>query len=255
MFHIVIPARYESSRLPGKPLLDIGGKPMIAHVYQRALETGAESVVVATDDTRIADAVHAINGNVLLTAVEHESGTERIAEVIAQGSYADDDIIINLQGDEPFVPVELLQQTAAALNAHPSASMASLFIPLSEPEEVFNPNIVKVVLDKDNFAMYFSRAPIPWLRNEFATLPSTEFDAAQFYRHVGIYGYRASFVTEYVQLPVSPLEKLESLEQLRVLFNGYKIIMAQASALPGQEVNTAEDLLQAREIYGFEGLV
>lgn len=249
MFHIIIPARYQSSRLPGKPLLEIGGIPMIVHVYQQALKAGAESVVIATDDKRIEQVLLAEGANVFMSDVPHDSGTERLAEVVDALDYSDDDIIVNLQGDEPFVPTKLLQQVAQELQENSMASMSSLYIPLEVHEDVFNPNIVKVVLDKHKFALYFSRAPIPWLRDDFAEEKVDDFDLSLFHRHIGIYGYRANFIKEYVKLPSSPLEQYESLEQLRVLWNGYKIILAEASTMPGQEVNTAEDLEKARKIF------
>lgn len=249
MLHIIIPARYQSSRLPGKPLLDIGGKPMIEHAYQRALETGADSVVVATDHQEIFDVCEAFGAEVFMTNVEHQSGTERIAEIVNAKHYAADDIIINLQGDEPFISPRLLKQVGQSLADSKEAVMSSLYIPLSEHSEVFNPNVVKVCLDKHQHAMYFSRAPIPWLRGAFAEKEKGDFDLGLFHRHIGIYGYTAKFVQQYIELPESPLERQESLEQLRVLWHGFKIIMSEASELPGQEVNTPEDLDKARAYY------
>jgi 3-deoxy-manno-octulosonate cytidylyltransferase (CMP-KDO synthetase) len=249
MFRIIIPARYQSSRLPGKPLVDIGGKPMIVHSYERAIEAGADSVVIATDHQEIVDVCEALDADVFLSDVDHQSGTERIAEVVRERGYADDDIIVNLQGDEPFIAPKLLRQVANALADNSSASMSSLFIPLEDHAEVFNPNVVKVCLDKNNYALYFSRASIPWLRGVFDTDNLDDFDLSLFHRHIGIYGYTAEFVKQYIELPVSPLEKQECLEQLRVLWNGYKIVMAEAHELPGQEVNTPADLDRAREYY------
>lgn len=249
MFHIIIPARYQSSRLPGKPLLDIGGIPMIVHVYRQALKAGAESVVVATDDKRIEKLLLDEGAQVFMSDIPHESGTERLGEVVEKLEYSDNDIIVNLQGDEPFVPIKLLQQVANDLQQHYSASMSTIYIPLDNHEDVFNPNVVKVVLDKENFALYFSRAPIPWLRDDFAEGKKEDFNLSLFHRHIGIYAYRANFFKEYIKLPVSPLEKYECLEQLRVLWNGHKIILSEATAIPGQEVNTAQDLEKARQIY------
>lgn len=249
MFRIVIPARYQSSRLPGKPLLEIGGTPMITHVYQRALETGADSVIIATDHQDIVTVCEELGADYFLSNADHQSGTERIAEVVAEKNYADDDIIVNLQGDEPFVVPVLLKQVADALACNPSASMSSLFIPLETHEEVFNSNVVKVCLDKNNYALYFSRASIPWLRGVFDQQHDNDFDLSLFHRHIGIYAYTAKFVKQYIELPVSPLEKQECLEQLRVLWNGHKIIMAEAHELPGQEVNTESDLQKAREFF------
>ena len=200
MFHIIIPARYQSSRLPGKPLLDIGGIPMIVHVYRQALKAGAESVVVATDDERIEKVLLAENAQVFMSDIPHDSGTERLGEVVEKLGYSDSDIIVNLQGDEPFVPIKLLQQVANDLQHHFSASMSTIYIPLDNHEDVFNPIVVKVVLDKENFALYFSRAPIPWLRDDFADNKTTDFDLSLFHRHIGIYAYRANFIKEYIKV-------------------------------------------------------
>ena len=248
MHRIIIPARYQSSRFPGKMLQKIGGIPMIVHVYQRAVEAVADSVVVATDDERIAEAVTAVGAEVFFSTTEHHSGTERITEVVQKLGYADDDIVVNLQGDEPFIPAKLLRQVAESLQTHTEASVATLYLPLTNKEDVFNPNVVKVVLDKNNYALYFSRAPIPWLRDVFDT-PTADFPLALLHRHLGIYAYRVSFIKHYGELAVSPLEQQESLEQLRVLWNGYKIILNEIDPFPGQEVNTPEDLKKAREFY------
>lgn len=248
MLRIVIPARYEASRFPGKLLKEVGDMPIILHTYQRALAAQVDSVVIATDDQRIAEVATAAGAEVFLSQIEHSSGTERIAEVVQTLAYDEQDIVINLQADEPFIQPQLLRQAAENLKAHPAASMSTIYLPLDKAEDVFNPNIVKVVLDKDNYALYFSRAPIPWLRGVFDQQRS-EFALESFHRHIGIYTYRASFVKQYRQLAVSPLEQYESLEQLRVLWNGYKIVLSEASVLPGQEVNTEEDLQKARAIY------
>lgn len=250
MFRIVIPARYQSSRLPGKPLADIGGKPMIAHVYERALETNADSIVIATDDQRIADVAQDLGADVFLTELDHQSGTERIAEVAQIKKYADEDIIVNLQGDEPFIPSILLDQVATTLATQDTAQMASLYMPIKNRDDIFNPHIVKTVFDKDQYAMYFSRAPIPWIHGVFdKETISDNFDLSLFFRHIGIYAYTAGFIKEYIALPISPLEKPVSLEQMRVLWNGYKIVLAEAKEPPGQEINTENDLEKARKIY------
>ncbi len=249
MLRIVIPARYQASRFPGKLVKEIGGIPVVLHTYQRALEANFDSVVVATDDQRIAEIMTAAGAEVFLSQVEHQSGTERIAEVVQTLDYDEQDIIVNLQADEPFINPKLLEQAAQTLNADKVASVSTIYIPLDKTEDVFNPNIVKVILDKDNYALYFSRAPIPWLRGVFDQQQQQDFTLQLFHRHIGIYAYRAGFVKEYRNLSVSPLEKYESLEQLRVLWNGYKIILHEALALPGQEVNTKEDLQKAQAIY------
>lgn len=255
MRRIIIPARYDSSRFSGKLLQEIGNIPIIVHTYQRALAAAVDSVIVATDDERIAEAVQAAGAEVLLSTTIHHSGTERISEVVRQLDYADDDIIINLQGDEPFVPPKLLQQTAADLQQHQQASVATVYLPLEEVTDVFNPNVVKVVLDKQNYALYFSRAPIPWLSSVFKSnvqdrfSATDDFDLSLFHRHIGIYAYRASFVKYYNELACSPLEQQESLEQLRVLWNGYKIILSQANSILPQEINTPQDLQKARDYF------
>ena len=249
MLRIVIPARYQSSRLPGKPLVDIGGKPMIAHVYERALATKADSIVIATDDQRIVDVCHDFKAEVFYSEQDHQSGTERIAEVVTQLGYADDDIIINLQGDEPFVDPSLLNQVASILEASDLAKMSSLYAPIEIHEDIFNPNIVKTILDKNNYAMCFSRAAIPWLHGVFDQNEIPDVDLSLFKKHIGIYAYYTGFIKEYIELPLSPLEKPESLEQLRVLWNGYKIILGKALAATGQEVNTEADLEKARLFY------
>jgi len=235
-YRVVIPARYASTRFPGKPLIDIQGKPMIWHVYQRALESHADEVVVATDDQRISDAVMAFDGYVVMTH-EHNSGTDRIAEVSNSLGWPDDTIVVNLQGDEPLMPPELLDQVANALADKPEASMSTLGVPLEE-HQVFDSNAVKVVTDKDGLALYFSRAAIPWHRGEFEN--GVE-NAAGMYRHLGIYAYRADFLKRYVTWDMAPIEAAESLEQLRVLWQGERIAVSIADQSPPTGVDTEED--------------
>ena len=235
-YRVVIPARYASTRFPGKPLIDIQGKPMIWHVYQRALESHADEVVVATDDQRIADAVMAFDGYVVMTH-EHNSGTDRIAEVSNSLGWPDDTIVVNLQGDEPLMPPELLDQVANALADKPEASMSTLGVPLEE-HQVFDSNAVKLVTDKDGLALYFSRAAIPWRRGEFEN--GVE-NAAGMYRHLGIYAYRADFLKRYVTWDMAPIEAAESLEQLRVLWQGEHIAVSIADQSPPTGVDTEED--------------
>ena len=235
-YRVVIPARYASTRFPGKPLIDIQGKPMIWHVYQRALESHADEVVVATDDQRIADAVMAFDGYVVMTH-EHNSGTDRIAEVSNSLGWPDDTIVVNLQGDEPLMPPELLDQVANALADKPEASMSTLGVPLEE-HQVFDSNAVKLVTDKDGLALYFSRAAIPWRRGEFEN--GVE-NAAGMYRHLGIYAYRADFLKRYVTWDMAPIEAAESLEQLRVLWQGERIAVSIADQSPPTGVDTEED--------------
>lgn len=246
-FRVVIPARYASQRLPGKPLLDIAGRPMIAHVHERACESGALEVVVATDDERIAHAARGFGAEVCMTSAEHASGTDRIAEVARLRGWDDEAVIVNLQGDEPLMPPALLRQVAEALLAHPAAAMATLAAPLRDSGQLFDPNTVKVVLDRDGYALYFSRATIPWHRDLYGkgTEPGPAWSEGVL-RHLGIYAYRAGFLAGYAGLPASPLERIESLEQLRVLWNGGRIAVDVAVEAPPAGVDTAEDLERVR---------
>lgn len=246
-FIAIIPARFGSSRLPGKPLADINGKPMVVHVMERALESGAKRVIVATDHPDVAKAVEAAGGEVCLTSPDHESGTERLAEVIELCQFADDEIIVNVQGDEPLIPPVIIRQVADNL-AKSEAGMATLAVPIETAEEAFNPNAVKVVRDARGYALYFSRATIPWERERFAVSKETVGDT--FLRHIGIYAYRAGFIRQYVKWEPSQLEHIELLEQLRVLWYGEKIHVDVAKAIPSVGVDTAEDLERVRAILG-----
>ncbi|NUU65266.1 3-deoxy-manno-octulosonate cytidylyltransferase [Enterobacteriaceae bacterium BIT-l23] len=246
-FVAIIPARYASSRLPGKPLMDIHGKPMIVHVLERARESGATRIIVATDHTDVAKAVEAAGGEVCMTRADHESGTERLAEVVEKCGFADDTPIVNLQGDEPMIPPENLRQVAENLIAS-GVGMSTLAVPIEDAQEAFNPNAVKVVCDSKGFALYFSRATIPWDRDRFAR--SREEPGDSLLRHIGIYGYRAGFIRRYVSWAPSPLEQLEKLEQLRVLWYGEKIHVAVARKVPGTGVDTPEDLERVRAAMG-----
>ena len=241
-FIAVIPARYGSTRLPGKPLRDIGGKPMIQWVYEQACKSQASRVVVATDDQRIADAVADFQGDVCMTAADHQSGTDRLAEVAQQLQLSADDIVVNVQGDEPLIPPEVINQVAANLAASSAASVATLSEPIAEVGDFLNPNIVKVTSDSEGLALTFSRAPIPWPRDAFAKSQQQLPDSDLFQRHIGIYAYRARLLSEFVTWPVAALEAIESLEQMRVLENGRRIHVAQAVAdVPGG-VDTEADL-------------
>ncbi len=246
-FNIIIPARYNSSRLPGKALVDIAGKPMVQHVYERAQESNADNVIIATDDSRIEAVARDFGADVCMTKSEHPSGTDRLAEVIEQRDVDGDAIIINVQGDEPCLPASLINQVANDLEQHPEADMATLYRQITDAEAIFDANAVKVVMDKNGYALYFSRAPIPWLRDHFNTendLP----ESLPHYRHIGLYGYRAHFLKGYSQLTPSALEKHESLEQLRALYNGKKIHMTAALIDPGHGVDTEADLLKVRDL-------
>ncbi len=241
-YKIVIPARYGSSRLPGKPLIELAGKPMIQHVYERALATGIQDIVVATDDERIFDVAKVFGANVVMTSVDHENGTERIAEVAAKLGWQGDDVIVNVQGDEPLIPRELIELTAKGLLDNPQAGMASLCTPIRDAAEAFDPNAVKTVLDNNGFAMYFSRAPIPWDRDLYKQGQDQLTQLAPVYRHIGMYGYRVSFLQEYAKMEMTALEQAECLEQLRALCYGVKIHMAVIDQPPGHGVDTQDDV-------------
>ncbi|MGV3001487.1 3-deoxy-manno-octulosonate cytidylyltransferase [Vibrio sp. E150_018] len=244
-FTVVIPSRYQSSRLPGKPLADIAGKPMVQWVHQQALQAGADRVIVATDDPRIEAVVKGFGGEVCMTSPDHQSGTERLAEVVEKMGIADDHIIVNVQGDEPLIPPSIIKQVAENL-ANSTAPMATLGVSIDEPEEVFNPNAVKVVTDEQGYALYFSRASIPWDRDAWAKKDKTIRQPLM--RHIGIYAYRAGFINTYINWQPSALEQIESLEQLRVLWYGEKIHVALAKEAPAAGVDTPEDLEVVRKI-------
>lgn len=241
-FRVVIPARYGSSRFPGKPLVEVAGRPMLQHVWERAGESGATEVVIATDDERIAVAATAFGADVCMTAADHASGTDRIAEVVAERGWSDDAIVVNLQGDEPLMPPAVLAHAAADLAAWPSASVATLAVPDDDPAAAADPNVVKVVVDIDGFALYFSRAPIPFRRDRG--------DAAQppYRRHLGLYAYRCGFLAKYGRLAPADLERSEQLEQLRVLAHGYRIHVADIEGLPPAGVDSPEDLARVEAV-------
>lgn len=243
-FRVVIPARFGSTRLPGKPLRAIAGKPMIEHVYRRAQESGARQIIVATDDSRIAAAVQAFGGEALMTSAEHVSGTDRLAEVAEQLGWSEQTIVVNLQGDEPLMRGHLVAAMARALADSPEASIATLAAPIADPKDLFNVGVVKVVLDAQKLALYFSRAPIPWVRDSYqldappAQLPS----ATPVLKHFGLYGYRVSALRTLARTPVAPLEAAESLEQLRALHLGMRIRVEVTTEPLGRGVDTLEDL-------------
>ncbi|OUR76058.1 3-deoxy-manno-octulosonate cytidylyltransferase [Colwellia psychrerythraea] len=255
-FVVVIPARYQSSRLPGKVLADINGKPMIQWVVEKAKLSGARQVIVATDNDEVAAVVSSFGAEVCKTRADHQSGTERLAEVMEKYQFSDDEIIVNVQGDEPFIPPENIAQVANNLanqqqNRH-VARMSTLAINIDSVDEAFNPNAVKVILDKDGYALYFSRATIPYDRERFLNADANTEEniraIGDFYlRHVGIYAYRAGFIKDYVNWPTSELEQVEALEQLRVLYQGERIHVAVANShVPVEGVDTPEDLAKAR---------
>lgn len=245
-YRVVIPARYASTRLPGKPLLDIQGQPMIWHTWQRALASRAEQVVIATDDERISSVAESFGAEVCMTSDVHESGTDRIAEVVKQMNWSDDDVVVNLQGDEPLMPPDMLDQVADALIRRPEASMSTLAVAM-HADQVFDSNAVKVVTDQNGMALYFSRAPIPWKRGKFEQ--NTD-DATGMLRHLGIYAYRMGFLHRYVTWQPAPLEQQESLEQLRVLWAGEKIAVEVADQAPPPGVDSRADYERLLETVG-----
>jgi 3-deoxy-manno-octulosonate cytidylyltransferase (CMP-KDO synthetase) len=251
-FIVVIPARFESSRLPGKVLADINGKPMIQWVVEKAEKSGASQVIVATDNEEVAKVVTDFGGEVCRTRADHQSGTERLAEVMEIYDFDDDQVIVNVQGDEPFIPAENITQVARNLanqqrTNQQQARMATLAVHIHDVEEAFNPNAVKVLTDKQGYAMYFSRSTIPYDRARFLNEDNVASIGDFYLRHIGIYAYRAGFIKDYVQWPTSQLEQIESLEQLRVLWQGEKIHVAVAETrLEVEGVDTPEDLEKAR---------
>ncbi|MEQ6885096.1 3-deoxy-manno-octulosonate cytidylyltransferase [Salicola sp. Rm-C-2C1-2] len=247
-FTVVIPARYASSRLPGKPLADIGGRPMIQHVWDRAAESGAGRVIIATDSEYIADAVHGFGGQAVMTRDDHPSGTDRLEEVASSLALDDEAIVVNVQGDEPLLPAALIDQVAGLLEGAPDAAIATLCEPITNPDELFNPNAVKVVMDNAGRALYFSRAPIPWDRATFETGSGPEWvpDTAGWYRHIGLYAYRVSLLHQFVGWQPTPLERAESLEQLRALWHGARIQVGIAEQTPPAGVDTEADLERVR---------
>ncbi len=239
-FTVIIPARFGASRLPGKPLLLLGGRPVIEHVWEAAIQSGAQRVIIATDHAQIAECAHALGAEVCMTAETHRSGTDRIAEVVGKEELADSEIIVNLQGDEPLMPPVLLAQVARVLGQSPKAAVATLATPLADIDELHDPHIVKLVANHLGQALYFSRAPIPWDREGRGDV---QLATAQ--RHLGLYAYRAGFLRRYSSLPASQLESLEQLEQLRILDAGEVIQVARAETSAGPGIDTAADLMVA----------
>jgi 3-deoxy-manno-octulosonate cytidylyltransferase (CMP-KDO synthetase) len=237
-FQVIIPARYASSRFPGKPLADLAGKPMVVHVCERAAQSGAAAVHVATDDERIARAVRAHGHQALMTRADHPSGTDRIAEAVKQLKLGENQIVVNVQGDEPMITPKLISQVARTLEKKPGVSVSTACHPIHDSASASSPNVVKVVLDADGYALYFSRSQIPYPREPGASC----------YRHAGIYGYRVGFLKKYAKLKASPLEKAEALEQLRVLWHGYRIAVAISETEIPPGVDTPQDLEAVRRM-------
>ncbi|TQV81324.1 3-deoxy-manno-octulosonate cytidylyltransferase [Exilibacterium tricleocarpae] len=247
-FYIVIPARYASSRLPGKPLKEIAGKPMIQHVYERAQQCAAERVIVATDDERIKAAVEGFGGEAVMTAATHASGTDRLYEVAQALNFLPSDIVVNVQGDEPLIPPAVIDQVAGLLARCDGASVATLSESITRLDDFLDPGVVKVVTDAQEHALYFSRAPIPWPRDGFAADKTRLPDSLNARRHIGIYAYRVELLNRFVSWPLAPLEATESLEQLRVLWNGEKIKVALAAASVPGGIDTAADLQRVQRL-------
>lgn len=246
-FKVVIPARYSSVRLPGKPLLEIAGKPMVVHVVERALESGAEQVIVATDHDEIAAAVESHGYLAMMTRADHLSGTDRIAEVAHNMGWSHETIVVNVQGDEPLIAPVLIRDVASSLIQHPDAAIATACHPIHDKASMLDPNIVKVVMDDHGHAMYFSRAPIPYARDAFAHDQDIPH-GMPVYRHIGIYAYRTSFLNAYSHLPPAVIEQYEALEQLRALWHGYKISVSITADAPALGVDTEHDLSRARAL-------
>lgn len=245
-FYVVIPARFASTRFPGKVLADIHGKPMIQHVYQRAAASGAKAVWIATDDARVEEAARACGAQVCMTSPEHQSGSDRLAETATKLGWADDEIIINVQGDEPLLPPANIAQVAENIARH-SVNMATLYTRIENGSDIANINIVKVVTDRNGFALYFSRSVIPYRRDHDADMPV-------YYRHIGIYGYRVGYLKRFSASEQAPLERVEKLEQLRALWHGERVHVAQACQEPGPGVDTKADLEKLLRNYTAEAM-
>lgn len=248
-FTIIIPARHASIRLPGKMLADIAGKPLVVRTAERARESGAQQVVVATDHASIADSVEANGFRSILTREDHPSGTDRIAEAAAILGLGPDSLVVNVQGDEPLIEPGLIRAVAGLLDATPEAAITTACHAIAEAEEFFNPNVVKVVLDAEGFARYFSRAPIPWARDAFAQSRSALPAGLPCHRHVGIYAFRGRFLADFPRLSPAPIEQFEALEQLRALWHGFRIAVTVRPDAPHPGVDTMPDLERVRAIF------
>jgi len=251
-FAVVIPARYASTRLPGKPLLDIAGKPMVVHVAERAQASGADAVCIATDDERILRAVREHGHDAVMTRTDHASGTDRIAEVAQLRGWAPERVVVNVQGDEPRIAPALIREVARILADHPDTDMSTACHPIRNAAELFDPNCVKVVLGRHSEALYFSRATIPWAREAFARDRGSVPDGLPVFRHIGLYAYRCAFLRGYAQLSPPPIEQFEALEQLRALWHGYRIRVAITEHSPEPGVDTPEDLEVVRRLFAAE---
>jgi len=253
-FQVVIPARYASSRLPAKPLADLAGKPMVVRVVEQARASGAAGVWIATDHDAILQAASAHGCDALMTRADHASGTDRLAEVAERLGFPDDEIVVNVQGDEPLMPPALIGELAHTLARRTAASIATACHPIADPGEAFNPNVVKVVTDHAGYALYFSRAPIPFARDAWTSQPGSSVRAVlpeglPCFRHIGIYAYRAAFLREYTRLALAPIERFEALEQLRALWHGHRIAVTVTNATPPAKMDTPENLERVRRYF------
>ncbi|PCH56341.1 MAG: 3-deoxy-manno-octulosonate cytidylyltransferase [Legionellales bacterium] len=253
-FSIIIPIRYASSRLPGKALLDVAGKTLVERVFDKAMLCGAEQVIIATDDNKIAAVAKTFGASVCMTRIDHATGTDRLSEVVQQYNFADDTIVVNLQGDEPLIAIDSVHTVVANLQQHKDASIATLATRIMIPSEVFDPNVVKVLFDNYGYALYFSRAPIPWDRDNFKFNDHNldfnfSINSAKYYRHLGLYAYRSGTLQSFSALPESDLEQAEFLEQLRMLANGSKIHIGVVTDLLPKGVDTVADLERVRAVY------
>ncbi len=241
-FHVIIPARLASVRLPGKVLLEIAGKPLIQHVYERAVLCGAESITIAVDDERVKSVAEGFGAKVCMTAIEHMTGSDRLSEVVQKLQIPDEDIVVNVQGDEPHLTISAIQSVVQAMTAFPSAGMTTLCTKMHHPDEVMDPNVVKVVFDKNGFALYFSRSPIPCDRDQI------DVTSQDYFRHIGLYAYRAKTLKQYGAWKQPGIEQIEKLEQLRALWNGIKIhVTLVEEALP-KGIDTEADLIRFRTL-------
>lgn len=250
-FVVVIPARFASTRLPGKPLADIGGRPMIVRVAERAIASGASEVWIATDHDGVADVVRAHGFQAVMTRSDHPTGTDRIAEVAALRGWPDDTIVVNVQGDEPRLAPGVVQDVAAALASHHDAAIATVCHPIASDDDLFDPNVVKVVMDRTGYALYFSRATIPYAREWFRS-NRTLAPGLPAYRHIGLYAYRCAFLRAYASLVPAPIEQFEALEQLRALWHGYRIAVSVTAHAPEAGVDTPADLERVRALFAAE---
>ncbi|MGQ0700367.1 MAG: 3-deoxy-manno-octulosonate cytidylyltransferase [Panacagrimonas sp.] len=249
-FKVVIPARLGSTRLPRKVLRDIGGKPLVRHVWEAARASGAEQVVIATDDESVAGVARDFGAEVQLTAATHQSGTDRVNEVARAQGWDKNCVVVNLQGDEPLMPPAMVQEAARLLDEDAAADIATLCHPLHSAEEWLNPNVVKLVMDRRGYALYFSRAPLPWKRDPVsAAEPAAHMSPELAYRHIGLYAYRVGSLAQFSELPPAELEQCEALEQLRALTHGFRIRVGITQNPPPRGVDTEEDLAAVAAVF------